>query len=207
VKPLNQMTSADVIAMVKGVDKKTLIKIGAGAAGFLIVSIFFVWPAWITRLEVRQQVNDLKNQVTMTQNLLRRKPQLLQDKDKYIKFSQEVKSRMFQPGEASLLLGIVSKMAQESKVSIVSSNPKAFGVKFPPPFDVQYVASAYDFTVEGGFHEFGEFISKLENYSKVLRVQTFHIMPQDKQDKEEKGDGAHLASLSLTAVASKVKTP
>ena len=197
MKPLKQMTSADVLALLKGIDKKTWIRIGAGIVGFLILLIFIVWPAWISRLEIRQQVKDLKNQVTLTQGLLKRKPQLLADKDKFNKFSFEVKSRMFEPGEASLLLGIVSKMAQESKVSIVSSSPKTFEGKFPPPFDTQYDASAYDFTVEGGFHDFGDFVSKLENYPKVLRIQSFHIAPQDK------GSVKQIASVSLTAVASK----
>lgn len=191
------MTTADLLTLVKGVDKKTWIKIAGGVVGALIVITVIVWPAWISRLEVRQQVKDLKSQVVLTQGLLKRKPQLLADKDKFNKFSQEVKGRMFEPGEASLLLGIVSKMAQETKISIVSSSPKTFEGKFPPPFDAQYEAGAYDFTVEGGFHDFGDFVSKLENYPKVLRIQSFHIAPQDKTSVKQ------IASLSLTAVASK----
>jgi hypothetical protein len=202
MKPLNQMTSADILDMVKKIDKKTWIKIGIGAGAAAVVIIFIVWPAWISRIGVRQQVRDLKGQITQTQSLLLRQPQLLKDKEKFLKFSQEVKGRMFEPGETSLLLGVVSKMAQESQVSIVSSAPKPFQGKFPPPFDTQYEASAYDFTVEGGYHQLGEFASKIENHPKVLRVQSFHITPQ------EKTADRHLASVSLTAVASKkAKTP
>jgi hypothetical protein len=197
VKPLNQMTSADVLDLVKGIDRKTWIKIGIGAAASIVLLVVVIWPAWITRLEIRQQVKDVKSQVTMTQSLLLRQPQLLQDKDKFLKFGVEVKGRMFEPGESSLLLGVVSKMAQESKVSIVSSTPKPFGEKFPPPFDAQYEASAYDFTVEGGYHEMGEFVSRIENNAKVLRIQSYHVTPQEKTAEK------HLASFTLTAVAAK----
>lgn len=201
MKPLNQMTSADVLNFIKGIDKKTWVKIAACSVGGILVFMFLVWPAWISRLEVRGRVKDLKQQVTTTQNLLLRKPQLIQDKEKFFKFSQEVKGRMFEPGEASLLLGIVSKMAQETKVSIVSSTPKKFEEKFPAPFDTQYDASAYDFNVEGAYHELGEFVSKLESYNKVLRVQSFHLTPQ------EKASDKHVAALTLTAVAAKQGAP
>lgn len=200
MKPLNQMTKEDVLEMVKKIDRKTWLKIAGGAVAALILMVVVVWPAWITRLGVRQQVSDVKNQVSTTQNLLRRQPQLLKDKEKFLKLSQEVKGRMFEPGESSLLLGVISKMAQDTKVSIVSSTPKPFQDKFPPPFDIQYEASAYDFTVEGGYHEMGEFVSKIENNPKVLRIQSFHITPQ------EKTADKHLASFTLTAVAAKKVT-
>jgi hypothetical protein len=197
VKPLNQMTTADVLEFIKGIDRKTWIKIAVGAVISLALLAVVVWPAWVTRVEVRQQAKDVKSQVTLTQSLLLRQPQLLQDKEKFLKFGVEVKGRMFEPGESSLLLGVVSKMAQDSKVSIVSSTPKPFSEKFPPPFDAQYEASAYDFTVEGGYHEIGEFVSRIENNAKVLRIQSFYITTQ------EKTADKHLASFTLTAVAAK----
>ena len=197
MKSIKQLTKDDVLNFFKKVDKKTWIKLGVAVGSLLIFIGFVVWPAWVTRIGVRQQVTDLKAQIMTTQNLLHRQPQLLKDKEKYLATSHEVKSRLFESGGGALLLGVISKMAQESNVSIVSSSPKPFDGKFPPPFDGLYEASAYDFTVEGGYHDLAMFVSKIENYEKILRIQTYHVAPQDKSPEK------HLADISLTAVSVK----
>ncbi len=197
MKPLNQYTTAEILEMLKKVDKKTWIKIGAGATIFFAVAYLFIIPAWIKRLEVKAKIKDLENKMQITQNLLRKQPILLKDKEKFLGLANEVKGRLYQPGEASLLLGLVSKFAEESKVSVVASTPKPFDGKFPPPFDAQYEASLYDFTVEGGYHDLATFISRIESHTKVLRVQRYNLRPQE--DKPL----THLADVSLSAVSVK----
>ena len=201
MKSIKPLTKADVIDFFKKIDKKTWIKIGAGTAAGIALLFFIVWPAWVGRIGVRMQVKDLETQITTTQNLLHRQPQLIKDKIKYLATSHEVKGRLFETGGGALLLGVISKMAQESNVSIVSSSPKPFDGKFPPPFDGLYEASAYDFTVEGGYHDLAIFISKIENYEKILRIQSYHVNPQDKNPEK------HLAAISLTAVSVKTVKP
>ena len=197
MKPLNQITKEDVLNFIKSIDKKTWIKIGIIAVAAVIVFTFVFLPAWITRLEIRKKLKDLENQKAITQNLLLKQPELIKNKENFYKFSVEVKNKLYQPEETSLLLGVISKLAQDSKVSIVASNPRKFEGKFPPPFDTQYEANAYDFTVEGGFHNLADFVSKIENNPKVLRIQTFLVLPQDKNYEK------HTASLSLTVVSTK----
>lgn len=191
------MTTADLVELVKKVPRKVwgIVAGAAVVAGLLIFLI--VIPAWFTRPEIKKQIAGIQMQMATTQNLLLKQPELIKNKTSFLKLSDEVTARLYKPGESSLLLGVISKLAQESNVSVVSSNPKPFEGKFPPPFDVQYEANAYMFTVEGGYHDLAAFISKIENNDKVLRIQTFTVLPQ------EKTPGKHLAELSLTAVSTK----
>lgn len=197
MKPLNQITPSDIAVWVKGVSPKTWGIIAGAAVGVVgLIHLIFI-PAWIERPKIKGQIKSIESQMITTRGLLLRQPELIKNKDAFLKLSEEVKKRLYQPGESSLLLGSISKLAQESSVSVVSSNPKKFEGKFPAPFDVQYEANAYDFTLEGGFHELALFISKIENNSKILRIQTCNVIPQDKTA------GKHLAQISLTAVSKK----
>ena len=191
---------ADIVKYVKGIRKDVWIKIGIATAAVLILIVVFIWPAWITRLVIRGKMGDLQKQVKTTQGLLQKKPLLLKDKANIVKFNSEVKNRLYEEGETSLLLGSVSKLALESGVSVVSSTPKSFNGTFPPPFDSLYMAGVYDFTIEGGFHELADFVSKIENYGKVLRIQSFYL-----RDSDESPADKRLADISLIAVAKKKK--
>lgn len=197
MKPLNEYTTAEIIDFVKKVDKKTWIKLAIGLTVFFVVTYIFILPAWLTRLEVKQKIKDLENKMQITQNLLRKQPVLLKDKERFLKVAIEAKEHLYQPGESSLLLGLISKFAQESQVSIVASTPKPFDGKFPPPFDAQYEASLYDFTVEGGYHPLATFISRIESHAKILRVQRYGLKQQ------EDNAQIHMADVGLSAVSFK----
>jgi hypothetical protein len=197
MKPINQWTTADILDLVKSVDKKTWIKIGIGAAIALVVIYLIVWPAWFERPAIKNKNKALENQIMQTNALFKRKPELEKSKGEYAKIIEGAKSRLYQPGESSLLLGVISKMAQEANVSIIASRPKPFEGTFPAPFNTLYEASSYDFTVEGKYHDMGRFISSIESNAKLLRIEKFLLKPQ------EKSPDKHLGELSLTAVSYK----
>ena len=197
MKPLNQWTPSDITDLLKRVDKKTWIKIGIGAAVFLVLFFLVISPAWFQRLQVRSQIAVVKGQIITVENLSRKKPEWLRDQADFKKFIDDVKGRIFLPGETSLLLGAIAKLADESKVNIIASRPKDFLEKLPPPFDEQYEGNLYDFTVEGGYHALGTFISKIEANPKVLRIQLCHVNPR------EASPDSHVASISLSAMSFK----
>lgn len=197
MKPINQMTGADLLELLKKVPPKVWIMVGAGSAVAMVFIFLIVIPAWVTRPKIKKEIESIQMQMATTQNLLLKQPELIKNKTNFLKLSEEVKQRLYKPGESSLLLGVISKLAQESNVSVVASNPKPFEGKFPAPFDAQYEANAYTFTIEGGYHDLALFISKIENNDKVLRIQTYTLLPQ------EKSPGKHLAELGLTAVSTK----
>ncbi len=197
MKPINQMTTADLLELAQKIDKKTWIKIGIGSAVALIFIIFIVWPAWFEGAKVKGEIASIENQIVRLQTLKRNEKTWLQNKAEYSQYIQDVKARLFFPGEASLLLGKIAKLADESKVSIIASTPRDAQANFPKPYDASFKADLYDFTVEGGYHEMAAFISHIENYPQILRVELFQLSPN------EENAAKHLAEITLSAVSKK----
>lgn len=197
MKPINQMTTADLIELAKKIDKPTWIKIGAGAAIAVLFTWLVIWPAWFESAKVKGQIATIESQIVRLQTLKRNEKMWLQNKEEYSKYIQDVKSRLFSPGEASLLLGRIAKLADESKVSIISSSPKDAKVEFPKPYDASFKADLYDFMAEGGYHEMAQFISRIESYPQILRVELFEL------NLNEEVPGKHLAEITLSAVSRK----
>lgn len=198
---ISQMTPEQVVEIVKGVDKKTWIRLAIGAVVLGVLFYFLIYPAWIKRFEIRAKAQASKAQITQTNALFRKRPELIKIKEESQSFIKDSKERMYTPSEASLLLGVISKMANDSKVAIVASKPRPFEGKLPAPFDTQYEASLYDVTVEGGYHAVGDFVSRLESNPKILRIQSFNIRQKEKSDK------VHLADFTLSAVSQKAPAP
>ena len=201
MKPIQQWTTADIIELLKGVDKGTWIRIGIGSAAAFILIYFLIWPAWVARPGIYKEIKAIETQIQTTNTLYRKKPELEKNRDEDMKYIQAQKTRLYLPGESSLLLGAISKKAEASKVSVIGSKPVDYLEKFPVPFDAQYEGSAYIFTLEGGYHDLGGFISKIETNEKLLRIQSFHLQPQN--DNPQK----HVADLSLSAVSIKKDKP
>ena len=197
MKNLSQITQQEIIDFLKEVDKKTWIRIGIGTGIGLLLIVFVIWPAWFKRPQVRSQMKALEGQIMVTQALFLKKPQLLKNKVEYAQFISQAKSRLYSPGESSLLLGAISKLAVESNVSVVASMPKDSGAKFPTPFDKAYEGNMYDFSLEGGYHNLGQFISKVESNGKLLRVETFSVKYRPENPT------SHLSEISMSAVSLK----
>ena len=203
MKPLTQWTTADIVDFFKSVDKKTWINIGIGLGVALLFFIFIAIPAWFIRPGIKNRLKDIEGQIQIVQTLSLKKPILLRTKTKAIDFIKKSKERLFKPGETSLLLGAISKLANESKVSIVASSPKDAVEKFPDPFVAKYEANLYEFTLEGGFHEMGSFVGKIESNPKMFRVQNFQLRPNQTKGKED----TQIASLTVAAISVKEGAP
>lgn len=197
MKPLTQWTGQDLVLFLKGIDKATWVKIGIGAGTFLVVFIVFIRPAWFLRGEIRRKVNDLETQIVRLETLRRNKTAWVRDKEESQSFIQEVRTRLYRTEESSLLLGRISKLAEQSGISIISSRPQTEKTKFPPPFDAQFQADAYDFTAEGGYHEFGKFISLIESAEHLMRISQIHV------NSREKDPRSHLINFSIRLISLK----
>jgi Tfp pilus assembly protein PilO len=93
-----------------------------------------------------------------------------------------------------MFLGQVSKRASESRVEVQTSNSKTEKVVFPEPYNLKYQPSGYEFTVEGRYHDLGNFASRIEDYEKLLRIQSIRIVPSGKTP------GQNIAELKLWAI-------
>ena len=196
---LNQITPELIVQWFKQADRKTIIKLGVGIVACVLILVLVVWPAWISRIILKQKIKAIKEQMVSLDELNRGKPELVKNRAEYQKVIKEVRERLFKPGETSLLLGTISKMAVEAQVAIVSSNPKDQNEEFPSPFNKKYESALYDITVEGGYHQLGNFISRLESNAKILRIQNFHL------ESDEKNEELHTATLLIAAISKKEK--
>lgn len=195
MKPFNQWTAADLVDIAKKVDKKTWIKIGIGAAMAGVIFIFFVWPAWFERARVLGQIRAIRDQIAALEMLTGKKDEWLRDQAEFKKLIGDTQGRLFQTTETSLLLGAISKLADESKVSIIASRPKDATDEIPPPFDQQYKANLYDFTVEGDYHAVAAFVSRIESNPKLLRILVYQMKPREKTPE------THLADITMSAIS------
>lgn len=197
MKPIQQLTAKDIAAFLKSIDKKRWIQIAAAAAGVILFLVGVAFPAWFEGPAIKSRIQSIQNDVTTTNALILRRPELEKNKQAFLQFIREAKERIYQPDESSLLLGTLSKLAEESRVSIIASKPQNYEGKFPEPFNRQYEASQYDVTVEGSYHDLASFVSRIESSPKLLRVQSFHLRPQEETPQ------SHLADISLSALSVK----
>ncbi len=194
-KPFTQWTGEDVVLFLKSFDRETWIKVGIGAVVLGLFTYFIAIPAWITRGDLQQKASAVEGQIIRLQTLKRNEKNWLSQKEETLTYIQTIKERLYSPGETSLLLGLVSKIAEEAKVSIVASKPReGETIEFPEPYSSRYHAELYDFGLEGGYHEIGKFMEKIESYHKILRVEAFQLNPAKEDQK------GHIAELTLSAI-------
>ncbi|MBI3306216.1 MAG: type 4a pilus biogenesis protein PilO [Candidatus Omnitrophica bacterium] len=197
MKPLTQWTQHDIIDFFRKADKKVWIKFAAIGAAVFLVLILIIWPAWFKRLGIRDEIKNTKAKIQTLETLRIKKSEWIHNKTDYAHYVAGIKQRLYTSSESSLLLGEISKLAKESNVVIIASRPQDVSAKFPAPYDQNYESRYYNFVVEGGYHELGALMSRIESYPKLLRIQKFKITPRD--DKP----ASHLAEIQLAVIAVK----
>ena len=194
MKPINRLTLAEVIAFVKSVDKRTWVTVLSSAVGFLLVVILLVIPAWIERPLIRRDIESMDAQIRQVNALNQKRPGWEENQRIFGLLIDETQKRVFTEDSMGILLGQVSKMASESRVDVLASKPLNEKTFFASPYNLKYQPSGYEFTVQGGYHDLGVFVSHIENYKKLLRVQSLEIVSDGKTP------GRQIAELKLWAI-------
>ena len=191
-KPFYRWTSKELIEFAQRFDRESLIKISAYVIGGLIFFIFIFWPAWIARPQVKGQITLLRSQIQSAQGQMMRENALLEEKKKYEELIKNVNSRLLHKRDAEGLLGILANLAKENRVNLLSSHPQDEAAEFPPPFKEKYRVASYGMSLEGGYHALASFVSEIENYPAILRVDNFGILPQDEKPE------SHIAQIQVS---------
>ena len=111
----------------------------------------------------------------------------------YEAFIKETKDRLFTEKEIQGLLGVLADLAQKSKVVLLSSQPQSTASEeIPSPHDKKYHSLSYVLALEGGYHALSTFVSEVENYPKLIRVDDFSVTPR------EETPGVHGGELRLS---------
>jgi hypothetical protein len=194
MKPLNRWTFADIIAFVKSVDKKTWLTVLAGGAGFLLLVIFLIVPAWIERPLLRRDIQSMEAQIRQVKALSQKRAGWEETQKVFGSLIEETQKRVFTENDMGLLLGQASKFAAESRVDVLASKPLGEKMVFPAPYNLKYQPSGYEFTMQGSYHDLGMLVSRIENHEKLLRIQRLEIVP------DKKVLDRHVADLKLLAI-------
>src|SRR3990167_7340709 len=123
-KPVTQWTGSDIVEMLKSLDRKTWTKIGIISSVSLLLIIFYLWPAWVGRGLNKRQIMERKGMIQKIENLEKQRPYLTEENGEIGEFISKTKNGLYTAQEAPLLLGVISRLAQESGVAIVASNPQ-----------------------------------------------------------------------------------
>ena len=169
----------ELLNYLQGLDRKTQIRLGLALSGGVVFFLFIFGPAWVVRPQIQNQVRMLQNAVTSAQTQIRQESKLHEEKKQFEAFVQEAHSRLLTENDTQRLIGILTEMSERSKTVLLSSQPQTEAQPIPPPFNQQYAVLSYVLAVEGGYHALATFISEIENYSKMLRVDEFSVMPHE----------------------------
>jgi Tfp pilus assembly protein PilO len=193
MKPLN-LLFADGIAFLKNVDKKVWVVGSLCAIGFLLVVVFLVIPAWIERPMLRRDIQSMETQIRQVNDLNKKRPEWEENQKVFGSLIESTRSRVFTVEEMDMLLGSASKMASESRVEVLASKPLIEKIAFAAPYHLIYQPRGYEFTVQGGYHDLGNFVSRIESHTKLLRIQSLEIVPDKKTPERQ------IAVLKLWAI-------
>lgn len=196
-KPFYRWTSQELIAHLRKFDRKTKIKIGAASGGVILFLVFVFWPAWAIRPQLKDRVDSLRGRLLTAETQIRQEPKMIEQRMNDEAFVKKVRGRLLKAEEKERVPGILAEIAKQSKVMVLEITPadqesQDTGNPAAPQLE-GYQAMYYDMTVEGGFHELATFVSEIENYAKILRVEEFSITAR------EESPQSHLGGIRVTA--------
>lgn len=176
---LNLQSARDAWVYFKKLEAKSRVRLGVMTGGGLIFLVFFVWPAWMTRPQIRSQVQGLRGNLTLAESKIKLEPKMREEQKQCDAFIQQSLSRFLTQGESQSLMGVLTELGEKTGVKLLSTQPQTDVPSLPDPFKDKYLPASYLLAVEGGFHSLSTFISDIENYPKILRVEEFSVTPRE----------------------------
>ena len=175
-----KVSMTDIKIWLDSVDRKTLIQNATFVGAFLAFVILFLIPMVLYNGKITSQVSSLKSNVTQTNVKIMRIPEMSKQKELFGTRTKKIRSQFFKSEEADKLFGIISNLAGESGVKISASRPAQRLLALPEPFSRNYTTVSYELILEGGYHQVGSFVNRLEEYEKNFSVHELQITGADK---------------------------
>lgn len=198
MKSLKSLPLASVFSFLRSLDRKTWLILLCGVVLLVLILFFLIIPAWIERPALRRDIQSMGGQIRQVTELNKKRGQWEEDQKAFSALLERTRARVFTNEDMGLLLGLVSKMASESRVDVLASKPTTEKAVFAAPYHLKYQPSGYEFSAQGGYHDLGVFVSRIEGHEKLLRVRSLEILPA------EKTPDRHIANLTLWAI---IKAP
>jgi Tfp pilus assembly protein PilO len=189
------MNFQTMVSFFRYIDKKNLRNSGI----LLGIIIFFVMvclvPAVKSNKELKIKCNDLENNTIRSVKKIDNHSQLKKEKEETEEYVNRYLGRLLEERDKTRLIGDVSDMAKQSQVNIISMRQQQFNRVLPESFLAYVKPLCYELTLECGYHQFGNFINKIETFDVILHVEEFYIEPNESDDKQ------HMIKLVLSTYA------
>ncbi len=196
MKPAKALSMATIIGFAKNADKKTWMVLAAATVGVILLWFGLIGPAWVERPVLRREIQDMTKLMIQVNALNEKRPILERNQKVYADIIANARGRLFTNEGIGMLLGQVSKLADDSHVEVLASRPQEGNVIYAVPYDERYSASGYEFTVQGRYHDLGKLAGRIESYDKLLRIQLFRISSSEKNPERQRTE---LKVLAITA--------
>ena len=156
-----------------------------------------VVPAVKSNKALRDKCKEMENNIIRSVKKIEDYPQLKKEKEETALYVKDYLDRLFEEGDKTRLIGDVSDLAKKCHVKIVSMKPRPYTQELPEEFLEYLKPLSYELSLESGYHQFGVFLNEIERFKFILKVDEFHIEPNEENNK------IHLIKLILSTYAKK----
>ncbi len=157
-------------------DKKILIQYGIIVGSLVVVTAFIFFPLLFKIHIMKTQVRNLQLEIEVSKLKIQKIPELKKKVKQYSSEMENAQKKFLKIRDLDELIGNLSKLAAKSGVVLTGSRPITDKQQvFPDPYAKKYLAASYELIFEGSYHQFGTFLSDLEQTEQLLLVRDLNI--------------------------------
>ena len=173
----NPVRKTNLIANIK--NNKASIVFASIMIGVLVVGVI---PSSYYLIRLNSEISTIKNQTETALKKIRNLPRLKDKKEEYSEAISRMDSYLYDGVSSPNLMGVVSELASESGLNILSSKPKEYDGEEAMMNNGYYKPSVIYIELKGKYHDLGRFINLLENYEKLFFISDMDIQPFNKDE-------------------------
>ncbi len=164
--------------------RETYMILGVGAAfiGVLYFN-FMIRPKLDEMGKNGKEIRTLRAELDQIKNSVSREPALKSSYDNMIGKVQSYEKRLPAKTEIPLLLEQLSKIARETGVKILAITPSNVKKTKVEKEDKPYVEIPISVTAQGGYHELGTFLNRMEKSDRFMKIAEL-LISTNSQDKK-----------------------
>lgn len=179
---------APQIARYKGLDDEKKKQVLTGLVFALVAAnlLLILAPLMTSFLDIHQKTQKVSSELTLAKKDIAAKEQMVKALASTQQSLQDTEKRIFESGEVHQFLDVLSGIAKESKIKIESLTPVPVEAKagsLPWPLPKGYSLAGFELAGQAGYHEFAQFIDRLESGTRFVRVDSIDILHEESDNR------------------------
>ncbi|GEM_PF-3159006 len=169
---------------IKFVDPKEAKFVMITSVIVLIAFLFGVVPNTFQLFQISSKMSQMKAKSRTAEEKIKNLPRLRTHRKNYVEQISNLEKQFFDENQVSELISIVSEIAKETGIRILSSKQYDFKGEDLVSKNPYYKPVLFRLELEGKYHNFGKFVNSLENSKKLIRVSDM-TMEKDEEKKDK----------------------